>query len=480
MADTSKPDQDLTSRGQDLPPSTKEKPPEDVVVEQENESEKNGSAVSTAGGKIQSLRNNKKSAKTRLTKAKNQLSDLLESNTINGTLPSKNAVRRAINKIKTELSLIEKIVASLKEVYALNEIAEADTIIESLDKEADEIVASVDEVIENAERHVQERLDKGEEESVSLSNKSQANDDKVSLASSYVKQKQLEAKQTSECLDQVKEEQKQKELKLERIAAKVQLAKQWAEEARKVAALNKMIADAAERESGLPNKDDIPLEICRSPDLDYEKNAYGAGQYHGRLVQRSLPVKLKGVDLPKFSGEDKADYEPWRAAFMSIVDGMDIPVGEKVLRLQSSLTGKALTLVKDLGFSINAYERAKEKLEKKYGGERRLQIKHLTALRGWQKVRPRNLEDMENFQGILERVWIALKDCGPGQELQGHNLNLTAKEKLSEEDVQAYKHWLIDLSLEDSFESLIEGVEIRVQIMEQAREREEWVRKKKI
>ena len=128
-----------------MPPLTKEKPPEDVVVEQENESEKNGSAVSTAGGKIQSLRNNKMSAKTRLTKAKNQLSDLLESNTINGTLPSKNAVRRAINKIKTELSLIEKI------VYALNEIAEADTIIESLDKEADEIVASVDEVIENAE-----------------------------------------------------------------------------------------------------------------------------------------------------------------------------------------------------------------------------------------------------------------------------------------------------------------------------------------
>ena len=98
------------------------------------------------------------------------------------------------------------------------------TIIESLDKEADEIVASVDEVIENSERHVQERLDKGKEESVLLSNKSQANDDKVSLASSYVKQKQLEAKQASERLAQVEEEQKQKELELERIAAEVQLA----------------------------------------------------------------------------------------------------------------------------------------------------------------------------------------------------------------------------------------------------------------
>ena len=75
----------------------------------------------------------------------------MESNTLSGTLPSKNAVRRAESKIKTELSIIEKIVASLKEVYALNKIKDADTFIEALDKEADEIMASVDEIIENAE-----------------------------------------------------------------------------------------------------------------------------------------------------------------------------------------------------------------------------------------------------------------------------------------------------------------------------------------
>ena len=333
------------------------------MTEKENGSEKDGSTVSTASAKIHSLRNNKKSAKTRLTKAKNQLTELLGSNTLNGALPSKNTIRRAVNKIKTELSIIEKIVASLKEVYALNEIEDADTIIKALDKEADEIMASVDEIIENAEKHVQERLDQGEEESVLLSNKSHVNDDKVSLASSYVKQKQLEAKQAGKCLAQVEEEQKQKELELAKITAEVELAKQRAEEARKGAALNQQKADAAERESGLRDKDCIYLSISRSPDLEYEKNAYG--QYHGRLVKRSLPVKLKGVDLPKFSGEDKADYEPWRAAFMSVVDVLDIPVGEKVLRLQSSLTGKALALVKDLGYSVNAYERAKEKLEKK-------------------------------------------------------------------------------------------------------------------
>ena len=141
MADTSKQDQDPTSAAQDLPPSTEENPPQDVVTEKENGREKDGSTVSTASAKIHSLRNNKKSGKTRLTKAKNQLTELLGSNTLNGALPSKSTIRRAVNKIKTELSIIEKIVASLKEVYALNEIEDADTIIKALDKEADEIMA---------------------------------------------------------------------------------------------------------------------------------------------------------------------------------------------------------------------------------------------------------------------------------------------------------------------------------------------------
>jgi len=91
--------------------------------------------------------NKKKSS--RLTKAKNQLTELLESSTVRGTLPSKKAVRRAMNKIKTELDVIEKIVASLKEVYALSEVEDADTTIEALDNE---IVALVDEIIETGEK----------------------------------------------------------------------------------------------------------------------------------------------------------------------------------------------------------------------------------------------------------------------------------------------------------------------------------------
>ena len=53
MADTSKPGHDLRSAGQDLPPSTKEKPPKDILTKKENGSEKDGSTVSTASAKLQ-------------------------------------------------------------------------------------------------------------------------------------------------------------------------------------------------------------------------------------------------------------------------------------------------------------------------------------------------------------------------------------------------------------------------------------------
>ena len=142
-----------------------------------------------------------------------------------------------------------------------------------------------------------------------------------------------------------------------------------------------------------------------------------------------------------------------------------------MLWLQNSLKGKALKLVKDLGFSSNAYERAKQKLEKKYGGQRRLQIKTLAALKNWKKVQPKNLNDLEEFLTVLDRTLIILKDTCDGQgDLFGQSLNLISKEKLPEEDVQCYKSWLIEHSKEDTFETLVAWVELRVQIIEETRE----------
>ncbi|CAB4038729.1 Hypothetical predicted protein [Paramuricea clavata] len=48
-----------------------------------------------------------------------------------------------------------------------------------------------------------------------------------------------------------------------------------------------------------------------------------------------------------------------------------------------------------------------------------------------------------------------------------------SKEKLTERDVQAYKYWLIDYAREDCFESLVDWVELRVQVIGEAREETE-------
>ena len=76
--------------------------------------------------------------------------------------------------------------------------------------------------------------------------------------------------------------------------------------------------------------------------------------------------------------------------------------------------------------------RAKEKLEKKYRGERQIQIKHLTSLQGWPKLRPNYLEE---FLTILDQVLVELRDNTSSGDLNGHSLNLTAKEKLTEKAV---------------------------------------------
>ena len=232
-----------------------------------------------------------------------------------------------------------------------------------------------------------------------------------------------------------------------------------------MAKLNKSRAEQAERLL-VENDADTAKDFLADHDLE---NKLPSQEATGRAIgARTLaPIKLKGVDIPKFSGEDKADYEPWKAAFMFMVDIQNISFDEKMLQLQGSLSGKALTMIKDLGYLEAAYERAIFKLEKKYGEEKRLQIKHLTTLRNWPKVRSRHLKDVEEFQALLERILITVKDCG---SLQDQSLNLSAKEKLSEEDIQAYKFWLLDHSREDCFESQVEWVELKAEVMEEARE----------
>jgi seryl-tRNA synthetase len=102
------------------------------------------------------------------------LNDLIEKQLPGVPLPSKNAIRRAINKVNSEISIIEKIISGLKEIYAVSaENEETNTVIETLDKELEDIGSSVDSIIVMAEQHLEERLGNGETDSVLTSLRSQ-------------------------------------------------------------------------------------------------------------------------------------------------------------------------------------------------------------------------------------------------------------------------------------------------------------------
>ncbi|CAB3979352.1 Hypothetical predicted protein [Paramuricea clavata] len=139
-----------------------------------------------------------------------------------------------------------------------------------------------------AEQHLEERLGNGETDSVLTSLLSQETSPQspvMSKKSSNVDQKQKEpAKEASERLIQMKNEQRVKELELQKLTAELQLTKQ-----RK--------------------------ESCCSQ----QKNI------------QSYPMKTKNLLWRRkiFFGEEKTDYESWKAAFLSAVDRLDIPVGEK-------------------------------------------------------------------------------------------------------------------------------------------------------
>jgi hypothetical protein len=542
--------------------------------------------------KLERLKREKKNAKARLTRRRNKLQEMISVKTA-----SKNGIRRCINNIKSEFSIIEKLINNLKELYIFDNEEENEVEVGKLDKEIEEIGEQVDNIIETADIHLRDRLEQGEIESLARSvDWDESTKSRGSLQSEYEYQQQSDIDEPNRRIMELQEEERKKEEELHQKRAELELAKQRTTEASKIASiintrsqisspsknlnqsvetfttsilqqvpdatnppypsellqqapdptdsppqLDKNLGSQSQHqvlEPGFPpfitnkylrhheGKDPVQPDsmrtptqfpqhpvpdselsdhnnLCREvteqattdslrvmaniPQHNPEPNRIMKAQpthipstWQPSPTRTSLniqapqwvaPIKLKGVDLPTFDGEDKTAYEQWKAAFMSAVDQTNMPVNEKMLRLQSSLRGNALKLVKDLGFTINAYDRAKEKLEKKYGGQRRLQIKTLTVLKNWKKLQQKNLKELEEFSNVLDRTLIVLKDtCSSQGDLLGQSLNMTSKEKLTEEDVQRYKAWLMEHSKEDTFETLLEWVELRVQIMDEAKE----------
>ena len=152
---------------------------------------------------------------------------------------------------------------------------------------------------------------------------------------------------------------------------------------------------------------------------------------------------LKKISLPTFCG-DKRQYENWSAAFYAIIDKAPMSAEHKLLQLRQYLGGEAATVIDGLGHSATAYEVAKEKLERKYGGTRRRAAIYLEEVDSFRTIRLNNSDDLQKFSDFLDVLTISLSESDQAQELGSGLLYIKIQQKLPKQMLTAYHRWLFD------------------------------------
>ena len=118
---------------------------------------------------------------------------------------------------------------------------------------------------------------------------------------------------------------------------------------------------------------------------------------------------LERICIPTFSG-NKTEFQHWNATFTSCVDASAMSAQFKMLRLEACLAGEALETIKGLGYSEAAYEAAKSRLLRKYGGNHREIQSHVDELTKMKPIREENAKELEKFPDMLERAVINLQE----------------------------------------------------------------------
>ena len=127
--------------------------------------------------------------------------------------------------------------------------------------------------------------------------------------------------------------------------------------------------------------------------------------------------QLKRVSIPVFNGDNKS-YQSWKAAFMTCIDPAPATAEYKLMQLRSYLKGEELKVVESLGHSSTAYQAAKERLERKYGGVRQQIAINLEELDQFRPIRSGNVSDVEKQIDLLDITVINLTEAGREEELR--------------------------------------------------------------
>lgn len=113
-----------------------------------------------------------------------------------------------------------------------------------------------------------------------------------------------------------------------------------------------------------------------------------------------------------------------------------------MLRLEGCLRGEAAETIKGLGYSQTAYDAALSRLQRKYGRDRRKVQAQIEELRKMRPVNEGDPKSMDKFADALERTIVVLKDNGLHADLGGGTLYGIVVEKLPENLLKEYYHWV--------------------------------------
>ena len=159
------------------------------------------------------------------------------------------------------------------------------------------------------------------------------------------------------------------------------------------------------------------------------------------------------MSIPVFNG-DKKSYQSWKAAFMTCIDQAPATAEYELLQLQSYLKGEALKVVESLGRSPAAYQAAKERFEKKYGGVRGKIAINLEELDQFCPIHSGNVRDVEKLTDLLANIVTNLTEVGKEKELGNGCLYIKVQKKMTESILADCRRWLFDKSKLETVQSL--------------------------
>lgn len=125
-----------------------------------------------------------------------------------------------------------------------------------------------------------------------------------------------------------------------------------------------------------------------------------------------------------------------------------------MLQLRQYLSGEALQAIENLGHTATAYEAAKDRLERKYGGKRRQIAIYLEDLEHFRQIRPGNAKDLEQFSDLLDIAIINLREAGQHHELGDGSLYAKLQRKLPQSMLARFHRWVYENNTAESVVSL--------------------------